>query len=128
MWYDGIDRNTFIKQIYTKVPELLNVRIDAISLKRDGTEVSVVFDMPVYPDNPPEKWNGNNTVSIEISFFVISEFKLEMKDRYMYGNIDIFSHESKIKNRCRWIDIMLFCSRSGCYPENERIHRYRNIN
>ena len=27
MWYDGIDRNTFIKQIYTKVPELLNVRI-----------------------------------------------------------------------------------------------------
>ena len=45
----------------------------------------------------PEKWNGNNTVSIEISFFVISEFKLEMKDRYMYGNIDIFSHESKIK-------------------------------
>ena len=42
---------TFIKQIYTKVPELLNVRIDAISLKRDGTEVSVVFDMPVYPDN-----------------------------------------------------------------------------
>ena len=26
MWYDGIDRNTFIKQIYTKVPELLNVR------------------------------------------------------------------------------------------------------
>ena len=59
MWYDGIDRNTFIKQIYTKVPELLNVRIDAISLKRDGTEVSVVFDMPVYPDNPPEKWNGN---------------------------------------------------------------------
>lgn len=55
MWYDGIDRNTFIKQIYTKVPELLNVRIDAISLKRDGTEVSVVFDMPVYPDNPPEK-------------------------------------------------------------------------
>ena len=97
MWYDGIDRNTFIKQIYTKVPELLNVRIDAISWKRDGTEVSVVFDMPVYPDNPPEKWNGNNTVSIEISFFVISEFKLEMKDRYMYGNIDIFSHESKIK-------------------------------
>lgn len=97
MWYDGIDRNTFIKQIYTKVPELPNVRIDAISLKRDGTEVSVVFDMSVYPDNPPEKWNGNNTVSIEISFFVISEFKLEMKDRYMYGNIDIFSHESKIK-------------------------------
>ena len=38
---------------------MLNVRIDAISLKRDGTDVSVVFDMPVYPDNPPEKWKGN---------------------------------------------------------------------
>ena len=34
MWYDGIDRNTFIKQIYTKVPELLNVRIDAISFEK----------------------------------------------------------------------------------------------
>ena len=97
MWCDVIDKNIFIKQIYTEVPELLNVRIDAISLQRDGTDVSVVFDMPVYPDKPPEKWNGNNTVSVEITFFVISEFKLEMKDRYMYGNIDIFSHEGKIK-------------------------------
>ena len=76
---------------------MLNVRIDAISLKRDGTDVSVVFDMPVYPDNPPEKWKGNNTVSIEITFFDISEFKLEMKDRNMYGNIDVFSYENKIK-------------------------------
>lgn len=66
MWYDGIDRNTFIKQIYTKVPELLNVRIDAISLKRDGTEVSVVFDMPVYPDNPPE--NGMVTILFLLKF------------------------------------------------------------
>lgn len=97
MWYDVVDKNTFIKQIYTKVPELLNVRIDAISLKREGTDVSVVFDMPVYPDNPPEKWNGNNTVSVEITFFNISELKLEMKGRYMYGNIDIFSYENKIK-------------------------------
>ena len=107
MWCDVIDKNIFIKQIYTKVPELLNVRIDAISLKRDGTDVSMAFDMPVYPDKPPEKWNGNNTVSVEITFFDISEFKLELKDRYMYGNIDIFSHEGRIKIV---IDGLVLCS------------------
>ena len=121
MWCDVIDKNIFIKQIYTKVPELLNVRIDAISLKREGTDVSVVFDMPAYPDKPPEKWNGNNTVSVEITFFDISEFKLEMKDRYMYGNIEIFSHEGKIKSV---IDGSILCSFAAEAAVIQRISAY----
>ena len=97
MWYDKIDRINFIKQIYTEIPDLINVKIHHIALKREGEEVSIIFDMPLYPDNPPTKWNGNNTVSVELSCFVISEFKLEMKDKYKNGNINIYNHEDKIQ-------------------------------
>ena len=71
MWYDKLIQNNSLKQLYKDVPALTDVEINQISLKRDGAEVSIIFELPVYPDNPPAKWNDCNTVSVEISFFVI---------------------------------------------------------
>ena len=68
-----------------------------ISLKRDGEEVSIIFELPIYPNNPPAKWNDCNTVSVEISFFVISGFELELKEGYMHGDIDISSQDGNLK-------------------------------
>ena len=70
MWYDKLIQNNSLKQLYKGVPALTDVEINQISLKRDGAEVSIIFELPVYPDNPPAKWNDCNTVSVEISFFV----------------------------------------------------------
>ena len=68
-----------------------------ISLKRDGEEVSIIFELPIYPNNPPAKWNDCNTVSVEISFSVISGFELALKEGYMHGNIDISSQDGNLK-------------------------------
>ena len=97
MWYDKLIQNNSIKQLYKDVPALTDVEINQISLKRDGEEVSIIFDLPVYQDNPPAKWNDCNTVSVEISFSVISGFELELKEGYMHGNIDISSQDGNLK-------------------------------
>ena len=97
MWYDKLIQNNSLKQLYKDVPALTDVEINQISLKRDGAEVSIIFELPVYPDNPPAKWNDCNTVSVEISFFVISGFELELKEGYMHGDIDISSKDGNLK-------------------------------
>lgn len=97
MWYDKLIQNNSLKQLYKDVPALTNVEINKISLKRDGEEVSIIFELPVYPDNPPVKWNGCNTVSVEILFSIISEFELELKESYMHGDIDIFSQDGNLR-------------------------------
>ena len=97
MWYDKLIQNNSLKQLYKDVPALTDVEINQMSLKRDGAEVSIIFELPVYPDNPPAKWNGCNTVSVEISFFVISGFELGLKEGYMHGDIDISSKDGNLK-------------------------------
>lgn len=97
MWYDKLIQNNSLKQLYKDVPALTDVEINQISLKRDGAEVSIIFELPVYPDNPPAKWNDCNTVSVEISFSVISGFELELKEGYMHGDIDISSKDGNLK-------------------------------
>lgn len=97
MWYDKLIQNNSLKQLYKDVPALTNVEINQISLKRDGEEVSIIFELPVYPDNPPAKWNDCNTVSVEISFFVISGFELGLKEGYMHGDIDISFKDGNLK-------------------------------
>ena len=97
MWYDKLIQNNSLKQLYRDVPALKDVEINKISLKRDGEEVSIIFELPVYPDNPPAKLNDCNTVSVEISFSVISGFELELKEGYMHGNIDISSQDGNLK-------------------------------
>jgi hypothetical protein len=97
MWYDKLIQNNSLKQLYRDVPALKDVEINKISLKRDGEEVSIIFELPIYPDNPPEKWNDCNTVSVEISFSVISEFELALKEGYMHGNINISSKDGNLK-------------------------------
>ena len=97
MWYDKLIQNNSLKQLYKDVPALTDVEINQISLKSNGEEVSIIFELPIYPDNPPAKWNGCNTVSVEISFFVISRFELELKEDYMHGNIEISSKDGNLK-------------------------------
>ena len=97
MWDDKLIQNNSLIQLYKDVPALTDVEINQISLKRDGAEVSIIFELPVYPDNPPAKWNDCNTVSVEISYFVISGFELELKEGYMHGDIDISSQDGNLK-------------------------------
>ncbi|MBD3231044.1 hypothetical protein GF322_00080 [Candidatus Dependentiae bacterium] len=98
MWYECLHDNFFIKQLYNKIPELVDVGINKINLTRGGYYLSICFDL-AYADNPPKKWlNHNyNVVIVEVEFFSIKRIMLqtELYD-YLKGNIDIFLDSNQL--------------------------------
>lgn len=99
MWYDNLDKNFFLKSLYDEIPDLKSVRIEKIELDRGGEDVSLVFDLPIYPTNIPKKWESrlNDTVSVEVDFNIINSFKLEINSGYMYGDIEIKLEDDMIQ-------------------------------
>lgn len=98
MWYEYIDNITFLKKLYSQIPELVNVHIDKISLTDEGRKVVIVFDMPNFVDNIPEKWNnlGYNSLCIELNFWNINDFQMLYDNSYMVGDINIVKEDSNI--------------------------------
>lgn len=86
MWIDILGNNYFVNNLYDKIPELDNIRVEEFSLLENGNEIKIIFDMPKFADYPPEKWKGCNIVSIEnknylkITLFgsINCEFKAEV--------------------------------------------------
>ena len=99
MWYENLDKNSFLKSLYNQIPDLKSVRIEKIELDRGGEDVSLVFDLPIYPTNIPKKWESrlNDTVSVEVDFNIINSFKLEINSGYMYGDIEIELEDDMIE-------------------------------
>lgn len=99
MWYDNLDKNFFLKSLYDEIPDLKSVRVEKIELDRGGEDVSLVFDLPIYPTNIPKKWESrlNDTVSVEVDFNIINSFKLEINSGYMYGDIEIKLEDDMIQ-------------------------------
>lgn len=99
MWYENLDKNFFLKSLYNQIPDLKSVRIEKIELDRGGEDVSLVFDLPIYPTNIPKKWESrlNDTVSVEVDFNIINSFKLEINSGYMYGDIEIKLEDDMIQ-------------------------------
>lgn len=99
MWYENLDKNSFLKSLYNQIPDLKSVRIEKIELDRGGEDVSLVFDLPIYPTNIPKKWESrlNDTVSVEVDFNIINSFKLEINSGYMYGDIEIELEDDMIQ-------------------------------
>lgn len=99
MWYENLDKNFFLKSLYNQIPDLKSVRIEKIELDRGGEDVSLVFDLPIYPTNIPKKWESrlNDTVSVEVDFNIINSFKLEINSGYMYGDIEIELEDDMIQ-------------------------------
>ncbi|MFD4707215.1 Imm50 family immunity protein [Gottfriedia sp. NPDC058432] len=89
MWYLSLENNLFLTNLYNEVPELKNIKIENINIVDGGRKVTLCFDMPIYAENPPQKWVnlGNNTVWVELDFFDISE--LEIKSMKTLEKCDI---------------------------------------
>ena len=58
-----------IERVFGDSPSLENVSIHEIGLHRDGPRVTLRFDVPEYPKNPPAKWKaqGFNRVQITLA-------------------------------------------------------------
>ncbi|MCO1604047.1 Imm50 family immunity protein [Desulfosporosinus nitroreducens] len=91
MWYESLEKNMFIKNMYTEIPHLANVRIAQIKILDEGDRISLVFDMPYFADKPPKKWVGLgcNTAIVQVDFFDIKEVMLKSIDNRYRGSIEI---------------------------------------
>lgn len=94
MWYDHLSNNKFLIGLYSHVPDLNNIRIEELAISREGDKMKLVFDMPKFVDNIPEKWlkAGKNAVTIELNFWNIYNLKIDLK-KIMGGNIKIKGEE-----------------------------------
>ena len=99
MWYENLDKNFFLKSLYDEIPNLKSVRIEKIELDREGQNVSLVFDLPIYPTIIPKKWQSesNNVVAVEVDFNNIELFELKYDGGYMHGDIEIKLEDDMIK-------------------------------
>lgn len=92
MWYELIDKNRFLLNLYNPVPSLLNVDIQQLSITDEGDRVSLKFIMPYYADNPPKKWIDAkyNATVVHLDFFGVKDINLKATNRKYNGNIEIY--------------------------------------
>lgn len=95
MWYESLDKNIFLANLYNEIPQLTNVRISQIKILDEGDRVSLIFDMPYFADRPPKKWValGNNTVIVQLDFFEIKEVMIKSNSKTYRGDIEIVKDE-----------------------------------
>ncbi|MDQ0271295.1 Imm50 family immunity protein [Cytobacillus purgationiresistens] len=95
MWYEALERNNFLVNLYNKLPELEDVRISEINIHDEGRIVAIRFDMPRYAERPPEKWEdlGNNTVCVRVDLSAVKEITLNSGSSDYKGNIEIFKND-----------------------------------
>lgn len=93
MWYDNLDGNKFLISLYDTVPDLNDVRVEELSILREGYDIKLLFDMPRFADNVPQKWlkAGSNVVVVELLFGDIYNLKIHSKKLSLCrGDIKIF--------------------------------------
>lgn len=89
MWYKEIDNMRFLLKLYNDIPGLNDVQVNKIEILEEGDKVTIIFNMPRFADNVPEKWKKLkfDVVEIECDFIVISKFHIEFNNVNFRSNI-----------------------------------------
>ena len=100
MWSDYLQKNRFLISLYDNMPILNNVRITQFRVSCDGNRVELVFDMPIYANNQPRKWEEHkcDTVIVQIDFESIENLDFKLKCTNYIGDIDIYVDKNKKLN------------------------------
>lgn len=100
MWLDFLDKNRFLLSLYNEIPDLKKVEILQFRIDCDRNNVELVFVMPRYGDNPPEKWKEKNCnlVLVEIDFVAIKNINFKLNCSNYIGDIYIFVDEKGLVN------------------------------
>ncbi|MCB2355757.1 Imm50 family immunity protein [Clostridium estertheticum] len=91
MWYEYIDKNRFLLNLYNSIPSLIDVDIHQLNISDTGDRVTLKFNMPYYADNPPKKWVDSkyNTTVVELDFFCAKEISFKSTNGNYHGDIQI---------------------------------------
>lgn len=96
MWYKEMDRVEFLLKLYNDIPNLNNIQVNKIEISEEGNKITIIFNMPRFVDNIPEKWKKSkfNVVELECDFIVISKFHIEFNNVNFRSNIFIERNNS----------------------------------
>ena len=101
MWHEFLDNTKFLKELYEKIPDLINVQINNVCLNESGNRIKIIIELPRYADYPPKKWSNNNTISIEMDFFGIQSINISSIANSYHGDFKI----NKLDNGFLEVDI-----------------------
>lgn len=79
-----MENDVFVIGLYGALPKFENINIHQINLNWNGPCANVIFDLRDFPNSPPRKWRGFNTVQLEISLFPLVEVRIE---KFSSGNV-----------------------------------------
>src|SRR5690625_439171 len=99
MWHKHLDNNYIISKLYDEVPEIINTEILHIQVNHEGDKLTILFMMPKYADNPPEKWNSlsYNSAIVELDFYEVEELSLTYNGKeFMSGDIKIELNDNEL--------------------------------
>lgn len=100
-WPNLLTDSKSIDRIYgNETPSLTSVDLHELIFHRDGPRISLRFDLPDYPTNPPKKWlsNGFNTTQLCLELLDVhfSELSGWTKTSYI-SDIDLSKEENHVK-------------------------------
>ena len=79
MWIEKLDNPSAIKNIFDVPPELNDVEIVSITIRRDGPGVILELILNERPSRPSPRWQlmDVNAISLKLQLFIIERFLLE---------------------------------------------------
>jgi Immunity protein 50 len=97
-WHQLAENPQSLDSLYESVPKLENVELFSINLNREGSQIQIHFDLPVFPDKPSTRWHKDfNTIQIQLSFSGVKEFKAQGWQRNMKVRIDIEKNNKNLE-------------------------------
>jgi hypothetical protein len=119
-WIDMLDDPRSVRAIYgEEYPSLDRVVLHEIRAHRDGPRVTLVVDLPDFPEMPPKKWVAQqfNTVQIELTVSGVSYLTIENMDKDSIVDVELVKvgdeirvatspqSSSRIHIRGRWLSV-----------------------
>ena len=76
MWYEACQNPEALTHLYTAPPPLNPVEVHEVALRRDGAQLMLRIELPVFPDNPSPRWHQEaNAVQATLDLWGLSEFE-----------------------------------------------------
>ncbi len=116
MWYDNLYNNYFIKALYSKTPPRLDgIRVITMEIRDEADQINFSIDLPVFPDLPPKKWiqDQTNVGVVELGFFGIKEFKMELFPSSTSSNFEIVKEGEFIRVTSSGLYTVSFLAEAG---------------
>jgi len=90
MWYEFVSNKQCLERLYREIPDLCDVRIESLDIDREGTRLTIAFDMPKYVDFPPQKWHPEyNTAFVELSLSGIESLKIKYSRVFLKSSVSV---------------------------------------